>query len=1374
MTHVEVVDTLVQKNNGIFPVVFGITVANLTSLAALPGYTSGSIVRVTTVGRSYLSVPSGTSKVDGYAYVTGINCDWQTIQGSSDGYWLTQATWYIDPVAGNDENTGVSGHPIKTWAEFSRRCNGPDIFLPQSVTIIYINDAPNEHIIGRIYFSTPEQTFIINGSPVLISDTIASISQLTHGTYGSVAAAPTIITLTTNTTASLVNKVMKAIVGGNTIYSYTGTSNPAWGGTGTKSFSCTVPYYEASNLYFLTATLAPSQAVQFLTPTKIAEINLEIHGIADLAITATKIFQINLIETTGSYRVKCPTGPSLMLGCIIDQASLIEQQDESLSYAVSCRFKRLDDIHAVESYGCFYLNEFGNGGHISWDTDYFDTLIEGGRFDIDAGRLNIYGGLQIFGSSIGAMQIYPNGQLIINDGLSGNHNTGFGCNIFASGQLLIRAGAVINLTTSLGEITYPDAGNATNTWGNLYNGSSTVLIQGLPAPTNINGTSVTNLTTLAALPGYSAGATVRVNTVGRLYESVPVGTTSWTAGSNITVGTGPNSITITLDGLRALVPNYNSANITPLTYSGGVWTAGSNITVGTNPNLIAITPDGLRALVANRGSANVTPLTYSGGVWTAGSNITVGTTSQWIVITPDGLRALVINEGSNNVTPLTYSGGVWTAGSNITVGTTPNTVSITPDGLRALVPNVNSNNVTPLTYFGGVWTAGSPITVSAGPSWAAITPDGLRALVNCSGSNTVTPFTYSGGVWTAGSNITVGTTPNSIAITPDGLRALVVNFGSNTITPLTYSGSTWTAGSPITVGTSPELVSITPDGLRALVNNFGSNIVTPLTYSGGIWTAGSNIIVGTGPEQLAITPDGLHALIPNSGSGTVTPLTFPDPVVYLPGTGVDWQTLQGTSDTKWLSQATWYIDGTAGNDENTGYTSGTPIKTFKEITNRWGGVNVDLAQSVVVYYLNNAPNEHIKINIHFIQPELTFSIKSVNSSNIVADTISSFSAFTHGTYGSVAAKPSILSFTTNNGSTAVGKVLKFPNASGGPAYAFAGTANPAWGGVGVKSLSLTVPYLINFSILFPESYTPIISEVVDIITPFTLAEIDIRITGVSNLNTTIKPTFYLECFEITGATNIEVYDGFAYAIGCIFDQVFIADNRNSDVLNVVSSYMHQVETTLSPELWGCYVKNAFSNGGHIGFNQFWSNVLVEGARVEIDYGLIRMFGLQIFGSTNGGLSLLEGSIVAFQSGSGLSGNNNTGFGLRIYGNSSLLYNPSVTINLTGTVQDVLIANLSLNLTWTQALTYNDGAWDGYTTLVSGIKDVTVPYWNPAIQSLIVNCRDEIGDMGLLSTPFANRSTTGFRINSTSDTDNSTVDYHISSIGYGTHFHKINY
>jgi DNA-binding beta-propeller fold protein YncE len=77
--------------------------------------------------------------------------------------------------------------------------------------------------------------------------------------------------------------------------------------------------------------------------------------------------------------------------------------------------------------------------------------------------------------------------------------------------------------------------------------------------------------------------------------------------------------------LIALVANFGSSNVTPLTWNGSAWAAGSNVSVGTNPVGVAISPDGLHALVANYNSGNVTPLTWNGSVWAAGSNVSVGT-----------------------------------------------------------------------------------------------------------------------------------------------------------------------------------------------------------------------------------------------------------------------------------------------------------------------------------------------------------------------------------------------------------------------------------------------------------------------------------------------------------------------------------------------------------------------------------------------------------------------------------------------------------------------------------------------------------------------------------------------------------------------------
>jgi len=46
---------------------------------------------------------------------------WQRLMNVVTPRWTQQITWYIDPAAGDDQNTGAIGAPLFTWAEFARR-----------------------------------------------------------------------------------------------------------------------------------------------------------------------------------------------------------------------------------------------------------------------------------------------------------------------------------------------------------------------------------------------------------------------------------------------------------------------------------------------------------------------------------------------------------------------------------------------------------------------------------------------------------------------------------------------------------------------------------------------------------------------------------------------------------------------------------------------------------------------------------------------------------------------------------------------------------------------------------------------------------------------------------------------------------------------------------------------------------------------------------------------------------------------------------------------------------------------------------------------------------------------------------------------------
>ena len=57
-----------------------------------------------------------------------------------------------------------------------------------------------------------------------------------------------------------------------------------------------------------------------------------------------------------------------------------------------------------------------------------------------------------------------------------------------------------------------------------------------------------------------------------------------------------------------------------------------------------------------------------------------------------------------------------------------------------------------------------------------------------------------------------------------------------------------------------------------------------------------------------------------------------------------------------LLQSAWFIDPVHGNDANSGLTSATPIRTYKELLTRWGGMSPILPQSTTVTFLNDQPD----------------------------------------------------------------------------------------------------------------------------------------------------------------------------------------------------------------------------------------------------------------------------------------------------------------------------------------------------------------------------------------------------------------------------------
>src|SRR4051794_22853919 len=81
----------------------------------------------------------------------------------------------------------------------------------------------------------------------------------------------------------------------------------------------------------------------------------------------------------------------------------------------------------------------------------------------------------------------------------------------------------------------------------------------------------------------------------------------------------------------------------------------TKITVGTEPQSVALTPDGLYAYVANAAAGTVTVIQINDPAWGTFSasvvtNLVTGSEPWNVVTSPDGLRVFVANSGQDSIT----------------------------------------------------------------------------------------------------------------------------------------------------------------------------------------------------------------------------------------------------------------------------------------------------------------------------------------------------------------------------------------------------------------------------------------------------------------------------------------------------------------------------------------------------------------------------------------------------------------------------------------------------------------------------------------------------------------------------------------------------
>ncbi len=173
--------------------------------------------------------------------------------------------------------------------------------------------------------------------------------------------------------------------------------------------------------------------------------------------------------------------------------------------------------------------------------------------------------------------------------------------------------------------------------------------------------------------------------------------------------------------------------------------------------------------------------------------------------------------------------------------------------------------------------------------------------------------------------------------------------------------------------------------------------------------------------------------------------------VLIPGVGVDWMTVDGTSHVKWLAQTDWYIDAVAGNDEASGLL-GDPIRTDAERQRRWGG-NVPALVTAPSVTLHLAAGTHQSVFVFGMPLTSTCMLTVVGSpSQLFAAKVSLYTKYTHGAYGVTPGQATILSGDTIADWTPyVGKRVR--SGALGTLLSWIAKVNPAGGGVGTARVS---------------------------------------------------------------------------------------------------------------------------------------------------------------------------------------------------------------------------------------------------------------------------------------------------------------------------------
>jgi hypothetical protein len=161
--------------------------AALEAFAPVTGFPDGSRAYTETFGGALWSLePAGQPLAPGLVLPASDNRVWTRIGPANPELAMAQATWVFDPVAGNDEASGLTaGTALQTFAEFLRRCGTLTPKLAQDTTFTWESSdaALADEIVFRPIVANRARV-LVQGTPQLVQTTAITVVQSKNRALG--------------------------------------------------------------------------------------------------------------------------------------------------------------------------------------------------------------------------------------------------------------------------------------------------------------------------------------------------------------------------------------------------------------------------------------------------------------------------------------------------------------------------------------------------------------------------------------------------------------------------------------------------------------------------------------------------------------------------------------------------------------------------------------------------------------------------------------------------------------------------------------------------------------------------------------------------------------------------------------------------------------------------------------------------------------------------------------------------------------------------------------------------------------------------------------------------------------------------------------